>query len=247
MKSSTIKTKIEATSQQTRFDPVASNVQSSFSPSSHNPTRELDIKDINLAINGKALLSDAHLKLLPGVKYLLHGQNGTGKSTVLKAIKERIIPGVPAYITISLLQQRDEDDAEGKPMEDKDGEGDDADTKETSALDLVVKSDEVRTELLRERARKFRFKLTTLIPSTQPVVPTLCSFPLLSIVLQAALEDLNDPQAPSRILRQIKHEKHLHDLELAKKEAELRSGARGSKARKNLKIIEGEVEESLAK
>lgn len=150
MKSNTIrKIKIEATSQQTRFDPVASNVQSSFSPSSHNPTRELDIKDINLAINGKALLSDAHLKLLPGVKYLLHGQNGTGKSTVLKAIKEKIIPGVPAYITITLLQQRDEDDSEPE----KDGH--DADnTKEMSALDLVIKSDEVRTELLRQRARK---------------------------------------------------------------------------------------------
>lgn len=49
-----------------------------------------------------------------------------------------------------------------------------------------------------------------------------------------------------KALRQIKHEDYLYQLEIAKKEAELRSGARGAKARKTLIVMESEVDKSLA-
>lgn len=159
---------IEATSQQTRFDPSVSSTQSSFSPSSHNPTRELDIKDISLSISSrndkdistgrqdKVILQEANLKLLPGIKYLLHGKNGIGKSTILKSLKERLIPGVPSNIVISLLQQKEEEEEE---KEGHKGESSRqlSDVKQTtlSALELVVQSDEARTKALRRREGKF--------------------------------------------------------------------------------------------
>lgn len=145
---------IEATSQQTRFDPSTSTTPSSFAPSAHNPARELDIHDINLSIisngsNSKVILQDAHLKLLPGVKYLLHGQNGTGKSTILKAINDKIIPGVPGNVVISLLQQREGDD------EESDIEAGTAafksDNEQRSALELVLQSDRARMTALKRR------------------------------------------------------------------------------------------------
>ncbi|KAK9897459.1 P-loop containing nucleoside triphosphate hydrolase protein [Cystobasidium minutum MCA 4210] len=206
-------TKIEASAQQTRFDPSSSGVQSFFAPSSHNPTRELDIKDITLSVSNKPILADAHLKLLPGVKYLLHGQNGTGKSTVLKAIKEGLIPGVPANVVITLLQQRDDEERADDGRQETFAEQ----TSTTSALDLVMKSDTARSEAIRKRN-----------------------------LLQTALEDSTDAQAPSRVLKQLRHEEQLYRLDLARKEAQLRSGARGAKARKTLIAIEEEVEASLA-
>lgn len=72
-------------------------------------------------------------------------------------------------------------------------------------------------------------------------------FSLFESVLQTALEDTNDPQAPSKILRQLKHERQLEQLELARKEAELRSRARGAKARRILNCVENELGESLAR
>lgn len=70
---------------------------------------------------------------------------------------------------------------------------------------------------------------------------------LLYPVLQSALDDTNNPQAPSRVLKQLKHESTVLELELAQREAELRSGARGIRARKALISKEKETEESLAK
>lgn len=155
---------IEATSQQTRFDPSVSSTQSSFSPSSHNPTRELDIEDISLSIsnpnnsgNARLILQDANLKLLPGVKYLLHGQNGTGKSTILRAIKERLIPGVPSNVVLSLLQQKE--GVSGHDSRSRSDEGSSGGNQRLSALELVVQSDDARTKALHRRESGSRLLL----------------------------------------------------------------------------------------
>lgn len=85
------------------------------------------------------------------MKYLLHGQNGTGKSTILRAIKERIIPGLQSNVTISLLQQREEGEiAEGG----SDDEKEEKRKEELTALELVVQSDEIRMDALRKRKRE---------------------------------------------------------------------------------------------
>lgn len=53
----------------------------------------------------KVLLRNAYLKLLPGRTYTLIGRNGVGKSTLLKRIKDRKIPGFPPHISSLLVPQ----------------------------------------------------------------------------------------------------------------------------------------------
>lgn len=63
-------------------------------------------------------------------------------------------------------------------------------------------------------------------------------------VLSQALEDHEDPLAPVKAIRQLRHEACHHQLFLAQKNASLRSGARGLQARKDLKTAENRLEES---
>ncbi|KAE8445405.1 hypothetical protein EG329_013418 [Mollisiaceae sp. DMI_Dod_QoI] len=87
-----------------------------------NPVyQELDIEGLNITVTsggksaskpkGKAraegleILANANLKLKAGIQYALIGRNGTGKSTILKAIAEKLIPGIPIQTRISILQQ----------------------------------------------------------------------------------------------------------------------------------------------
>ena len=41
---------------------------------------DIDIKGVNISVNNKELLVDAHLRFKPGVRYGMVGQNGVGKS-----------------------------------------------------------------------------------------------------------------------------------------------------------------------
>lgn len=63
------------------------------------------------------------------------------------------------------------------------------------------------------------------------------------LVLSAALESSaeSDPLAAARVLRRLKHEHKCSELEQAAKIAAYRSGARGMKARKELKALEEEL------
>ncbi|KAG9247402.1 P-loop containing nucleoside triphosphate hydrolase protein [Calycina marina] len=88
-----------------------------------NPVyQELDIEGLNITITsapkpglsklkskarseGLELLVNANLKLKAGVHYALVGRNGTGKSTILKAVAEKLIPGIPIQTRIAILQQ----------------------------------------------------------------------------------------------------------------------------------------------
>jgi ATP-binding cassette subfamily F protein 3 len=162
--------KIEATSQQTRFNPANDGATSTttfsrYSTSSNLNTgkHDLDLHDVNLTIEGKTILSGTRIKLSNGVKYLLHGQNGIGKSTLLKALGEKLIPGIPGAIRISILlqQQRDVDDdneaEDGDDATENGGRQDKIEQEEPqciSALDLVVQSDRLQTEAIRKRDRK---------------------------------------------------------------------------------------------
>lgn len=103
-------TTILCTSKQTRFD-IKNPVYS-----------ELDISGLNITVTssspsaptkGKAkaegleILNNAILKLKGGTCYALIGRNGTGKSTILKAVAEKLIPGIPKETRIGILQQTD--------------------------------------------------------------------------------------------------------------------------------------------
>ncbi|CAK7236598.1 hypothetical protein SCUCBS95973_009660, partial [Sporothrix curviconia] len=92
----------------------------------------LDINGLNIAVTaglpagatkarGKAasrstgleLLSDATLRLKAGQRYALIGRNGTGKSTILRAIAEKLIPGITEEARISILQQTNDSNEGG--------------------------------------------------------------------------------------------------------------------------------------
>jgi len=64
---------ISAYSQQSRFH------RETFDASTTNDV-DIDIKGVNLSVNNRELLVDAHLRLKPGVRYGMVGQNGVGKS-----------------------------------------------------------------------------------------------------------------------------------------------------------------------
>lgn len=127
-----MKPRLEATAQQTRFNP---NVESA----SHR--KELDLHDVTVTVEGRDLAAHVRLKFNAGTKYLLHGINGSGKSSILRAIGERLIPGTLQELKISYLQQSEESDDAGK----------DSVSSTDSALDLVIKSDIDRLEAIRKR------------------------------------------------------------------------------------------------
>ena len=64
-------------------------------------------------------------------------------------------------------------------------------------------------------------------------------------MLTAALENSADAAAAAKTVRKLKHQARIRDLEEAKKIAAYRSGARGLKARKELRALEEELEASL--
>ncbi|KAF8655472.1 hypothetical protein AX16_003061 [Volvariella volvacea WC 439] len=184
---------ITATSQQTRFSHNITDTES----------KDLDLPTLNLLIGKREILIDAHLQLMYGVHYLLVGRNGVGKSTLLRAFAERIVPGIPLNLRILYLAQTL---GEGDKVEDSKGG-------ELLPVDYVVRTDLVRERALRE-----------------------------SKALRNALERSDDPAAAPRLLRKLKFERRLANLEEAKKTAALRSRARGLKARKELKELETEIE-----
>lgn len=61
---------IVAYSQQSRFHRETFDANST----------DIDLKGVNISVNNKELLVDAHLRLKPGVRYGMVGQNGVGKS-----------------------------------------------------------------------------------------------------------------------------------------------------------------------
>ncbi|TFK66153.1 P-loop containing nucleoside triphosphate hydrolase protein [Pluteus cervinus] len=198
---------ITATSQQTRF---AHNIS--------DPTsKDLDLHTLNVGVSSSSgkrdLLVDAHLQLIEGVHYVLVGRNGVGKSTLLKALGERIIPGIPRNLRILYLEQvigeGGEDVVAGEVVK---GMGD------MTPVEYVVKSDRIRERALKE-----------------------------SEVLRNALEHADDPVVVIKVARTLKFERKKEELEEAKKTAMLRSGARGMKARKELKDLEDQIEQEEAK
>lgn len=134
---------IIASSQQTRFH-IANSTSAAISSSS----TELDVPGVCISIPNvgkgpeREILTDTHLKLSAGVHYALIGRNGIGKSILLRAIGERIIPGIPMGLRIVLLQQTITD-AESSIV-----------NNQVSVLEFVISSDRARTEALKRQERE---------------------------------------------------------------------------------------------
>lgn len=143
--------------------------------------KDIDIKDLTVAIGGLELLDHAHLKIQDGVHYIFHGRNGTGKSTVLKALAERRIPGVASNLRILLL---------GQTRITSDANEDDANSQlgTQNVLEHVTRSDAKREKVLRQAK-----KLAAVIEDKNAAASSI-SKAVREVELEYADEDLKESQ-----------------------------------------------------
>lgn len=163
---------IVVTSQQSRF-----HTESVDAPT----LKEIDIKDLTISVGGQELLDHANLRIQDGVHYVFHGRNGTGKSTVLRALAERRIPGVASNLRLLLL---------GQTRISSDLEGDRSDqAPEQSVLDYVTRSD-----VKRERALRDLTRLTAVLESHAPSADSIST-----TVRQLQLEALENEEKEAQL------------------------------------------------
>ncbi|OGM51206.1 hypothetical protein ABOM_000043 [Aspergillus bombycis] len=205
---------------------LASCKQTRFHLLDDNPSPEIDIEGLSITVTsahdsaddapktkskgkykakatGRELISDGHLRLKGGIHYGLIGRNGTGKSTLLRAMAEKLIPGIPHPTRIAILQQTQDQDDSGSTY---------GLNLEKTVLESVLGSDEARNEAVR-----------------------------LADVLAKSFET-EDPLEPVHAFRKIRYEQAGKKLFLAQKNANLKSGARGLQARKDVKVAESKLE-----
>lgn len=67
-------------------------------------SKDIKVDSIDVSISGKRILSDTSLTLAYGHRYGLVGQNGIGKSTLLRALSRREV-AIPTHISILHVEQ----------------------------------------------------------------------------------------------------------------------------------------------
>lgn len=67
-------------------------------------SKDIKLESIDISIGGKRILTDANLTLAYGRRYGLVGQNGIGKSTLLRALSRREV-AIPNHISILHVEQ----------------------------------------------------------------------------------------------------------------------------------------------
>jgi len=67
-------------------------------------SKDIKVDGIDITIGGKRILSDTNLTLAFGRRYGLVGQNGIGKSTLLRALSKREV-AIPTHISILHVEQ----------------------------------------------------------------------------------------------------------------------------------------------
>lgn len=94
-------------------------------------SKDIKVDGIDVSIGGYRILSDTSLTLAYGRRYGLVGQNGIGKSTLLRALSKREV-AIPTHISILHVEQEITGD-------------------DTSALQAVLDADVWRKHLLKEQ------------------------------------------------------------------------------------------------
>lgn len=97
-----------------------------------NKSKDIKIENTDVSIGGLRILTDTNLTLAYGHRYGLVGNNGVGKSTLLRALSRREVP-IPTHISILHVEQE--------------LSGDD-----TPAIQAVLDADVWRKVLLREQS-----------------------------------------------------------------------------------------------
>ncbi|KAH9845542.1 putative ABC transporter ATP-binding protein [Teratosphaeria destructans] len=96
-------------------------------------SKDIKVDGIDISIGGKRILSDTNLTLAYGRRYGLVGQNGIGKSTLLRALSKREV-AIPTHISILHVEQEISGD-------------------DTPALQAVLDADVWRKHLLKEQEK----------------------------------------------------------------------------------------------
>ncbi|KAL4809294.1 P-loop containing nucleoside triphosphate hydrolase protein [Aspergillus unguis] len=149
---------------------IATCKQTRFHLLNDQPSQEIDVEGLTISVTspvdtaaassktkvkGKSkakaeareLIVDAHLRLKSGVHYGLIGRNGTGKSTLLRAMADKLVPGIPHSTRIAILQQTDDESKEGhgsfKGQEMKE-------IGDKTVLECVLNSDHHRNDVIRK-------------------------------------------------------------------------------------------------
>ncbi|KAF7713075.1 ABC transporter ATP-binding protein [Penicillium ucsense] len=71
---------------------------------SQSKSKDIKLDNIDISISGQRILTDAQLTLAYGRRYGLVGQNGIGKSTLLRALSRREV-AIPSHISILHVEQ----------------------------------------------------------------------------------------------------------------------------------------------
>ncbi|PTU22843.1 hypothetical protein P175DRAFT_0453837 [Aspergillus ochraceoroseus IBT 24754] len=149
---------------------IATCKQTRFHLLNDKPSQEIDVEGLTIAVTSppdlteeapkakakgksksraeaKELISDAHLRLKAGVHYGLIGRNGTGKSTLLRAMADKLVPGIPHPTRIAILQQTDSETLEGQVFDD---EVMNKNNRNNTVLEYVMGSDNHRNDVIRK-------------------------------------------------------------------------------------------------
>ncbi|KAL4970306.1 ABC-F family ATP-binding cassette domain-containing protein [Aspergillus stella-maris] len=151
---------------------IATCKQTRFHLLDDQPAREIDVEGLTISVvsplksteeapktkaKGKSkakaeareLISEAHLRLKAGVHYGLIGRNGTGKSTLLRAMADKLVPGIPHPTRIAILQQTDAESQDGRDtFKDESQKQDERESK--SVLAYVMSSDHHKNDVRRK-------------------------------------------------------------------------------------------------
>ncbi|KAG2231836.1 hypothetical protein INT48_005619 [Thamnidium elegans] len=112
---------------------VAVSQQSRFHTETiESVNKEIDLPGVQISINQLDLLVDAHLRLKPLTRYGLVGQNGVGKSILMKCLADNLLVGLPQNLNILHISQ----------LEDFD--------ENTTVVEEVLSADKKATVALRE-------------------------------------------------------------------------------------------------
>ncbi|ELR24280.1 uncharacterized protein ACA1_169880 [Acanthamoeba castellanii str. Neff] len=103
------KRELQAEMRRQREKQLAKRDQAFITPSRRSSDRSL-VKDLHLtkfdiSMGSRVLITDGGITLLYGRRYGLVGRNGMGKTTLLRAIADRELAGIPAHLQILHVEQ----------------------------------------------------------------------------------------------------------------------------------------------
>lgn len=139
-----------------------------------NKTKDVKLDNIDVSIGGNRILTDTTLTLAYGHRYGLVGNNGVGKSTLLRALSRREV-AIPTHISILHVEQEITGD-------------------DTPAIQAVLDADVWRKVLLREQD-ELNVALADLEARRAPLADTSADAAKLDLEKEAKDGKLGDIQA----------------------------------------------------